>query len=119
LLLQNLTIGNVSVMADVNWTEGYKNLTFLSFSDKIGGEGITLTSETLTCLTNTTLQHSINATQCSQGYCWTGNSTIVETCLNGCANNMCIPAPQIQFASAIIFALLVIGGIVLTWKAAK
>jgi len=119
LLLQNLTIGNVSVMADVNWTEGYKNLTFLSFSDKIGGEGITLTSETLICSSNTTLQHLINATQCSQGYCWTGNSTITETCLHGCANNMCIPAPQIQFASAIIFALLIIGGIVLTWKAAK
>jgi len=119
LLLQNLTIGNVSVSAVVNWTEGYKNLTFLSFSDKIGGDGITLTSETLTCISNTTLQHIINATQCSQGMCWQGNSTITEICEFGCKMNQCVPVPQLQYMTAIGIAMIIFGGIYVAYRAWK
>jgi hypothetical protein len=126
IMLQNLTIGNVSVTANVNWAEGVPiiwnasgqpqiDYNLLSLSDK----GIQLTTETLTCLSNTTLQHMLNITNCIQGTCQNYNQTIVETCSWGCGNNQCIPAPQFQYMFAIGFALILIGVIYVGWRVAK
>jgi hypothetical protein len=119
LLLQNLTIGNVSVSANVNWTQGYLETSVLSFSDKINGEGIDLFTETLTCLSNTTLQHLFNGTKCLQGSCFGYNETTSEICQWGCGNNACLPAPPFQYMAAIGFALMVIGGMYVAWRATK
>lgn len=119
LLLQNLTIGNVSVAANVNWTQGYLETSVLSFSDKINGEGIDLFTETLTCLSNTTLQHLFNGTKCLQGSCFGYNETTSEICQWGCGNNACLPAPPFQYMAAIGFALMVIGGMYVAWRATK
>jgi hypothetical protein len=119
LLLQNLTIGNVSVSANVNWTEGYLTTSVLSFSDKINNEGIDLFTETLTCLSNSTLQHWFNGTKCIQGVCHAYNETITEFCMNGCANSQCVPAPHVQYAYALGIIFLLAGVIYAVWKAGK
>jgi hypothetical protein len=126
IMLQNLTIGNVSVTANVNWAEGVPiiwnasgqpqiDYNLLSLSDK----GIQLTTETLTCLSNTTLQHMLNITNCIQGTCQNYNQAMTEACSWGCANNQCIPAPQFQYMFAIGFALILIGVIYAGWRIGK
>jgi len=126
MMIQNLTIGNVSVAANVNWTEGVQliwnasgqsqiDYNLLSLSDK----GIQLTTETLTCLSNTTLQHMLNITNCIQGTCQNYNQAMTEACSWGCANNQCIPAPQFQYMFAIGFALILIGVIYAGWRIGK
>jgi hypothetical protein len=117
LMLQNLTIGNVSVLANVNWTEGLPfiwnasgqpqiNYTLLGLSN----QGINLVVETLACIDNTTLMHTMNVTNCVFGQCMDSIRHIPETCANGCANNMCVPIPTVQFSLAISIVLF-LGGI--------
>jgi hypothetical protein len=118
-LLQNLTIGNVSVAANVNWTEGYLETSVLSFSDQINNEGIELFTETLTCLSNTTLQHWFNGTKCIQGVCHAYNETVTEFCNYGCAASQCIPAPHMQYFYALGIIFLLVGVIYAVWKGGK
>jgi hypothetical protein len=126
MILQNLTIGNVSVTANVNWTEGVPiiwnasgqsqiNYSLLSLSQ----EGIQLVVETLTCLDNTTLIHTMNITNCVFGQCLDSVKNITETCAHGCANNMCVPPQTIQFSLAIAVALMITGLIWFVWRTVK
>jgi hypothetical protein len=119
LLLYNLTIGNVSVTADVNWTEGYLTTSVLSFSDQINNEGIDLFTETLTCLSNSTLQHWFNGTKCIQGVCHAYNETVTEFCNYGCAASQCIPQPHVQYFYALGVIFLLAGVMYVVLKAGK
>jgi len=124
IMLQNLTVGNVSVTANVNWTEGVPiiwnasgqsqiNYSLLSLSQ----EGIQLVVETLTCVSNTTLIHTMNVTNCVMGQCLDSVKNITESCAYGCANNMCVPAPTIQYFSILGVILLIAGVTYVIWKA--
>lgn len=118
MMLQNLTLGNVSVSADVNWTEGYVETALLSFSDNIDGEAIELQTETLSCISNTTLQHSINGTKWINGVWYPFNETATELCQFGCANSMCSPSPLngALYFFAFIAVILVAAGVIYTRK---
>jgi hypothetical protein len=126
IMLQNLTIGNVSVLASVNWTEGLPfiwnatgqpqvNYSLLSLSS----EGIQMVVETLTCIDNNTLMHTMNVTNCVFGQCLDSVRNITETCVHGCANSQCIPTPTIQFSLAIAVVFFLAGIIYLAIRAVR
>jgi hypothetical protein len=126
LIIQNLTVGNVSVTANINWTQGLDyiwnasspqkiNYDFLSYSD----EGIELVAENYLCLDNSTLQIGMNITKCFQGICNTINQTTTQICSWGCANNQCLPAPTFQYMYAVGFVLILFGLIYVMWKVGK
>jgi hypothetical protein len=126
MILQNLTIGNLTVFANINWSEGVPfiwnasgqsqiNFSLLSLSN----EGIQLVVETLTCVDNSTLMHTLNVTNCVLGQCLDSVKNITETCVHGCSNNMCIPPPQFAYMYAIGFALVIIGVMYVGWRAWK
>jgi hypothetical protein len=126
ILLQNLTVGNITVMASVNWTEGLPfiwnatgqnqiNYTLLGLSN----EGIQLVVETLTCVSNTTLMHTLNVTNCVLGQCLDNVKNISETCANGCANNMCVPIAPIQYGLAIAAVMMISGFLFLGYRALR
>jgi hypothetical protein len=126
IMLQNLTIGNVSVTADVNWTEGLPYIWNASNTWQVdyqllsmAGEGINLVTETYLCLDNSTLQTTMNVTNCVQGTCDTYNRTATKLCGWGCANNQCLPQPQFQYMYAIAFALVIIGLMILVWRGTR
>jgi hypothetical protein len=124
VLLQNLTVGNVTVSAVVNWSEGIPyiwnasgqaqiNYSLLSLSN----EGIQLVVETAICSDNWTLTHIMNVTNCVMGQCTDSVRNITETCARGCANSQCIPTPTIQYFSVLGIVLLLAGVIYVVWKA--
>lgn len=124
VMLQNLTIGNVSVTANVNWTEGVPYIWNLSNPVKVqhdllslANQGIQLVSETYLCLAdNVTLQTTMNVTNCIQGICDTYNRTATTICAWGCANNQCIPQPTIQYFTILGIVLLIAGISYIIWK---
>jgi len=126
VMLQNLTVGNVSVTANVNWTEGVPYIWNASNPSKIqhdlvslANQGIQLVGESYLCLDNSTLQITMNVTNCIQGVCNTYNKTTTTLCAWGCANNQCLPQPTIQFGIAIGIVLMLAGFIYLAWRATK
>jgi len=126
VMLQNLTIGNVTVTASVNWTEGVPIIWNASGKSQVdyqllsmSSEGIQMITESYLCLSNFTLQSTMNVTNCVQGTCDTYNRTATKLCEWGCANNQCLPQPQFQYMYAIAFALVVVGLMILVWRGTR
>jgi hypothetical protein len=126
ITLQNITLGNVTVFAEINWTEGLPYIWNASGQNQINysllelsNGGIDLTVETLVCADNSTLIHTMNVTNCIFGQCLDSLRNITETCVYGCANNQCIPAPTFQYAYAIGLILIISGFIYLVWRSVR
>jgi|GEM_PF-4473012 len=123
IMLQNLTIGNVSVTANVNWTEGVPIIWNATGKDQINynllslsQNGIQMVVETLTCIDNTTLVHQMNITNCIFDTCVNTARNLTETCVYGCTNNMCLPPTYFQYGLAIPIILILAGFIYLAWR---
>jgi hypothetical protein len=126
IMLQNLTIGNVSVTASVNWTEGvpyiwnYSNPALIQHDLlALSNQGIELVTESYVCLNNVTLQTTMNVTNCIEGTCQNYVRPITKICEWGCANNQCLPQPSIQYGLAIAVIFLLIGILYMGWRATR
>lgn len=126
MILQNLTVGNLTVFASINWTEGIPyiwnatgqaqiNYSLLSLSQ----QGIQLIVETTACVNNSTLMHYLNVTNCVFGNCLSNMNQIPEYCARGCANNVCIPEPTVQYFTMLGVLLLIAGAMYFAWRASK
>jgi len=100
-ILINLTLGNVTVFANINWTrlrmEVWNKTTpeklehdILSFAD----DEIVLVETRDFCTDNTTLMHQLNVTRCILSTCWDDNTENPEMCDWGCFENKCRPDPM-------------------------
>ncbi|MEO0077252.1 MAG: hypothetical protein ABIK19_06260, partial [candidate division WOR-3 bacterium] len=123
IMLQNLTIGNVTVSASINWTEGLDYIWNATTPQKIkhdllslSQQGIQMVGESYVCLDNMTLQTTMNITNCMFGICENYNRTITTICAWGCQNNQCLPQPSIQFGIAILIVLIISLIIYLIWR---
>ena len=113
--LYNLTIGNITVSAYVNWTEGTVKMNNISNPVVVESQLMTFAGRDQTpvqtishtyCIDNTTLAYDINITRCWLDQCFTINETITEICDYGCYNNKCNPEP---FNKMMFLALIFIG----------
>lgn len=119
LTMYNLTIGNISVSAYVNWTEGVVQMNnisnptvveaqVLSFAGANQDDIITTTYQY--CIDNMTLGYDINTTRCWLNQCYTINETRPLPCDYGCYNHQCNPEPFDRTLFLIgIFALIFAG----------
>ncbi len=110
----NITIGNLSVQADVNWTDGV--VKFNNFTDPVvvtaNIMGYTaysspeVESTYSVCIDNTTLLHTFNTTKCFLGNCFPIESNTTEVCTYGCHVDRCNPAP---FDRTLFIFLVMVG----------
>jgi len=121
--LYNLTIGNITVSAYVNWTEGVVQMNnisnptvveaqVLSFAGANQDDVVTTTYQY--CIDNMTLGYDINTTRCWLSNCYTINETVTEPCDYGCYNHQCNPKPFDRTLFLIgIFALIFAGLVII------
>jgi hypothetical protein len=114
-LVLNLTIGNVTVSAQVNWSEGELVLHNISspiqqYTDIVSfqSQQTQYTVTTDVCLSNGTLQHIVNSTQCYLNNCYSNIYSSLENCAYGCSNNMCLPAPWMTILIALAISVAVV-----------
>lgn len=111
LLVWNLTVGNVSVSANVNWTEGTVEMSNITKPEVLESQFLTFASSTSPgesvtrsyCLDNTTLIHEINTTKCIFGECFDMSDQLPITCEYGCYQNKCNPEPINKFLMILVF----------------
>lgn len=101
-LVWNLTVGNVSVTANVNWTEGAVKMNDITDPVIIESQLLTFAGRDQSpiekisdeyCLNNSTLAYDINTTRCFLDQCFTINETFTVNCDYGCYNGACNPEP--------------------------
>jgi hypothetical protein len=118
----NLTIGNVTVSASVNWTEGKVQMNNISNPTIVEAELLTFAGrdetpvETISrsyCLDNSTLAYDRNTTRCWMNQCFTINDTLTEVCDYGCYLGNCNPEPFDRMTFLALIFLFVIVVIVL------
>jgi len=118
-LLYNLTIGNITVSAYVNWTQGVVEMhdydkpevqqaDILSFAASQSNP-VQEISHTY-CLNNDTLAYDINTTKCVLDKCYTITQTIPKICDYGCYQGRCNPAPfeRVTFVMEIMFIMFIV-----------
>lgn len=120
--MYNLTIGNVSVSAYVNWTEGAVKMNNITDPIIIESQLLTFAGrdqtpvETISrsyCLDNSTLAYDRNTTRCWLDDCYTINDTFTEVCDYGCYQGNCNPEPFDRMTFLVFIFLFVIVVIVL------
>jgi len=116
-LVWNLTIGNITVNANVNWTEGIEESSNISNPVVLEAQFITFAAatspgESVTyqyCDTNNvTLINEINTSKCLFGECFSMFDYLNVTCDYGCYENKCNPEPFDKFLLMMIFFLAII-----------
>lgn len=118
-LLYNLTIGNVTVSAYVNWTQGVvemhdynkpevQHADILSFAASQSNPVQEISHAY--CLNNDTLAYDINTTKCVLDKCYTITQTIPKVCDYGCYQGRCNPAPfeRVTFVMEIMFIMFIV-----------
>jgi hypothetical protein len=122
-LLYGLSIGNVSVSANVNWTEG--ELVLYNASSQVQGlaevlryqaQNVQIVTTTDTCSDPNTLNHHVNTTNCIAEHCYTSEFDSKETCLYGCKNNICVPPPWMSIGIGLIIALIISVTVYWIWR---
>lgn len=115
-LILNITIGNVSVSANVDWNEGelvLYNITspVQQYAQMVSYQSAQTELSVITdiCRENNTLEHIVNSTRCFLEQCYQSSYSTYEACAYGCKSNMCLPAPYMSILIAIIIASIVIG----------
>lgn len=117
--MYNLTIGNITVSASVNWTEGTVEMNNISNPTVIESQLLTFAGRDQTptqsfsrayCMDNSTLAYDINTTRCFLDQCFTINETFTEICDYGCYQGSCNPEPfdRITFLALLIVAIMVV-----------
>ncbi|RLG45325.1 MAG: hypothetical protein DRN81_02040 [Thermoproteota archaeon] len=122
-LVYNLTIGNVSVQADVNWSEGelvLYNITSpvqaLTEVVRFQAQDVQVVTTTDTCDDANTLNHHVNTTNCIGDNCFVTEFDSKQTCLYGCTNNMCRPPPYISILVGILIAAVISSLVYWAWR---
>jgi len=119
--LYNLTIGNISVSAYVNWTEGVVQMNNISNPTVVEAQVLTfaganqddvVTTTYQYCIDNMTLGYDINTTRCWLNNCYTINETTPVPCDYGCYNHQCNPEPFDRTMFLILIFIFIIGGLV-------
>lgn len=114
-LVWNLSIGNVSVTADVNWTEGAVEMNDISNPTIVESQLLTFAGRDQTpvqvvsrtyCVNNATIAYDINTTRCWLDQCMTLNETITDVCEYGCYQGECNPKP---FDRTLFIMLIFVG----------
>ena len=117
-ILLNLTLGNVSVFADINWTMLREQVWNKTSEEKVQSDllsladnDIQLVTQSYYCANDTTLAQSINITRCIFGTCYSNIETSYKTCDNGCAMNECRQPQYITYGIILIIIVIVCGAI--------
>jgi len=122
-LILNLTLGNVTLQADVNWTEG--ELVLYNASSTVQGlaevlryqaQNVQVVTTTDTCADSVTLNHHVNSTNCIAENCWTNEFDSQEVCLYGCKNNICVPPPWMSIGLGLIIAIIISISVYWAWR---
>jgi hypothetical protein len=99
-ILYNLTIGNVSVTAMVNWSEGVQHIYNLSAPVVAEANVLSLASKEVQtvvdhqfCIDNVTLGITTDVQQCFAGKCYNYTYNQTTVCDYGCYQNDCNPKP--------------------------
>jgi hypothetical protein len=117
-ILVNLTLGNVTVFADLNWTRLREEVWNKTSQEKIESDLLSLSDNevqlvvtTQDCLNDTTLLFTHQVQRCILGYCI--NETLTETapCTYGCANHQCRPDPMWMYGMLILIIIGVGAGL--------
>lgn len=118
VLLNNLTVGNVTVSAYINLTQLQEAVWNKTSESKINHDLLSLADGVIqqviptdTCVDNTTLNHNFNITECLSGVCHNYYRDTTEVCNYGCYENACIPAPQDR--TTLILLTILLAGVIM------